>query len=105
MTAAKIMDVIARLTATSDNMLHETGEGIADWNQDSLMRNFARGTVWPSGRLNPSHTALRRGEVLWPERQRSGYEGQHLGGCVLKALRLTLSMWKASNQEKKLERR
>ena len=76
------------ITATSDNMLDEAREGIADWNQVSRMRNFAGETVWPSGRPNPSHTAQRRGEVLWPERQSSGFAGQHLGGSVLKALRL-----------------
>ena len=42
-------------SATSDNLLHDTGEGIADWNQDPVKRNLAGGTVWPSGRLHPSH--------------------------------------------------
>ena len=33
------------ITAPSDNMLDETGEGITDWNQVPLKRNFARWTV------------------------------------------------------------
>ena len=40
-------------SATSDNILHDTGEGIADRNQDPVKRNLAGGTVWPSGRLLP----------------------------------------------------
>ena len=32
----------------------------SDWNQDPLKPNFAGGTVWPSGRLHPSHKGKRR---------------------------------------------
>ena len=50
------------ITATSDNMLYETGEGIAYWNQVPLERNFGE-TVWLSRRLNPSH---RLSQVMSP---------------------------------------
>ena len=40
-------------------MLHETGEGIADWSQDPLKCDFAGETVWLSGRLHPSHNIGR----------------------------------------------
>ena len=36
------------IAATSDNMLYETGEGIADWNQVPLWRDLAREEVWPT---------------------------------------------------------
>ena len=52
------------ITATSDNMLYGTGEGIADRNQVPLKRNFAGETVWLFGRLNPSRWPAVQAKVL-----------------------------------------
>ena len=50
--------VLKRSKTKKQGILYETPEGIADWTQDPLGRNFAGGTACLSGRLHPSHTFL-----------------------------------------------